>query len=80
MAVGLAWIFEPRTVERDNRRGTEVAKLDGVRAFLEQQDKRRLIEMILGEALDNERFCERLLEVAGTNPSARQPNNSALRG
>ncbi len=47
---------------------TGVVKLDGVCAFLERQDMRKLIEIILRDALDNERLCESLLlEVARAN-------------
>lgn len=60
VAVGLALISEG---------DTGVVKLDDVRAFLERQDTRKLIEIILRDALDNERLCESLLlEVAWANP------------
>lgn len=60
VAVGLAWISEINT---------GITKLDDVRALLERHEKRKLIEIILREALDNERLCERLLlEVARANP------------
>jgi uncharacterized Zn finger protein len=60
VAVGLALISEG---------DTGVVKLDDVLAFLERQDKRKLIEIILRDALDNERLCESLLlEVARANP------------
>jgi uncharacterized Zn finger protein len=65
VAVGLAWL-----AERQARRGSaaggyeDIIRLDGARAFLEKQDKHVLVEMILREALDNERACERLIEAA----------------
>jgi uncharacterized Zn finger protein len=69
VAVGLAWL-----AERKDRTGggtvghAGITSLDGAREFLEKQDKAALVEMILREALDNERACERLIEAAHANP------------
>jgi uncharacterized Zn finger protein len=60
VAVGLAWLSE-----KQHGDGSGVIRLDDVSAFLSGQDKSRLVEMILYEALDNERLCERLLLEAG---------------
>ena len=67
VAVGLAWLAlrEAQNVSGEGHGG--IAGLSGARAFLEQQDKATLVEMILHEALDNERACERLIEAARTN-------------
>jgi uncharacterized Zn finger protein len=65
VAVGLAWL-----AQRDAQTGSGeghaagIAGLNGARAFLEKQDKAALVEMILREALDNERACARLIEAA----------------
>ena len=68
VAVGLAWLAQ-RKAQKGSGEGyaAGIAGLNGVRAFLERQDKAALVEMILREALDNERACERLIEAARTN-------------
>lgn len=65
VAVGLAWLAQRKAQNGSGDRG--ITGLDGARAFLEKQDKAALVEMILHEALDNERACERLIEAARTN-------------
>jgi len=67
VAVGLAWLAEREAKNRSGEGHTGIAGLNGARAFLEKQDKATLVEMILREALDNERACERLIEAARTN-------------
>jgi uncharacterized Zn finger protein len=68
VAVGLAWL-----AQRDARSGKGavgyegIARLNNARAFLEKQDTAVLVEMILREALDNERACERLIEAVQTD-------------
>lgn len=71
VAVGLAWLAEPKSQAGSGSEGFRagIVRLDGARAFLEKQDKSELVELILREALDNERACERLIEAAHTNPS-----------
>jgi uncharacterized Zn finger protein len=67
VAVGLAWLAL-REAQHGSGNGRDgIAGLNGARAFLEKQDKATLVEMILHEALDNERACERLIEAARTN-------------
>lgn len=64
VAVGLAWISRGQS-RRDERDGTIVINLNDARTFLERQDKRTLVEMLLRAALDDERMCERLALEAG---------------
>ncbi len=64
VAVGLAWLASPKARIRSgavNDAGG-IASLNGAREFLAKQDKPALVEMILREALDNERACQRLVE------------------
>ena len=73
VAVGLAWLAsrEPQTGSVAGEHS--IVKLNDARAFLEAQDKAVLVEMILREALDNERACERLIEAVHTDsPSSPQ--------
>jgi uncharacterized Zn finger protein len=64
VAVGLAWISKAQGRQGD-KGGAGVMDLNDVRVFLEQQDKRSLVEMLLRAALDDEGMCERLLLEAG---------------
>jgi uncharacterized Zn finger protein len=67
VAVGLAWLAQ-RDAQKGSGEGLAgISGLNGARAFLEKQDKATLVEMILREALDNERACERLIEAARAN-------------
>jgi uncharacterized Zn finger protein len=69
VAVGLAWLEETEAKGKRGRTGSSVATMDDVRALLEQQDKSRLVELLLNEALENESLRERLLlETARLNP------------
>ena len=71
VAVGLAWLAEREDRERSGTVGDAgIASLNGAREFLEGQEKAALVEMILREALDNERACERLIEAAHANSPA----------
>jgi uncharacterized Zn finger protein len=69
VAVGLAWLAqrEARTGGGGAGGHEGIASLNGAREFLEKQDKAVLVEMILREALDNERACERLIKAAREN-------------
>ncbi len=75
VAVGLAWLAlrGPQNGGGEGDAGG-IAVMNGARAFLEKQDKATLVEIILREALDNERACERLVEAARTDspPSSKQ--------
>jgi len=68
VAVGLAWLAERGSQAGSGAGGHRagIARLGGVRAFLEKQDKSSLVELIVREALDNERACERLIEAMHT--------------
>ena len=67
VAVALARIEESGG-KRDKSKKS-AATLEDVRAFLEQQDKDRLVEMLLNEALESDGLRERLfLETARMNP------------
>ena len=68
VAVGLACLAERATQNRSSAGGHSagITTLDGARAFLEKQNKTALVELILREALDNDRACERLIEAAHT--------------
>lgn len=69
VAVGLAWLEETEAKGKRGRTGSSVATMEDVRALLERQDKSRLVEMLLNEALENESLRERLLlETARLNP------------
>lgn len=67
VAVGLAWLAQRKAQKGSGEGHTGIASLNSARAFLEEQDKATLVEMILREALDNERACERLIEAARTH-------------
>ena len=68
VAVGLAWLAQRDARTGDDAGGHEgIANLNDARAFLEKQNKTVLVEMILREALDNERACERLIEAVQAN-------------
>jgi hypothetical protein len=76
VAVGLAWLAqrEARTTGGGSSSAAVgdaegVSSLNGAREFLEGQEKTVLVEMILREALDNERACARLIEAAQTHSS-----------
>ena len=79
VAVGLAWL-----AEREARKGggtvgpTGIDGLNGAREFLEKQDKAALVEMILHEALDNERACERLIEATQADSPSSSKRKSQL--
>ena len=69
VAVGLAWIGENRETSKRGRARKSAATMDDVRAFLDRQDKNKLIEMLLNEAMENDSLRERLfLETARMNP------------
>lgn len=69
VAVALAWIEESAGKGSKGAAGKSAATLEYVRAFLEQQDKGRLVEMLLNEALESDGLRERLfLETARMNP------------
>jgi uncharacterized Zn finger protein len=71
VAVGLAWLAEQKNRKRGGSVGDAgIVSLNGAREFLESQEKAVLVEMILREALDNERACERLLEAAHADSPA----------
>ena len=71
VAVGLAWLAqrEARTTSGSSAAGEGISSLNGAREFLERQDKTVLVEMILREALDNERACARLIEASQIHSS-----------
>ena len=71
VAVGLAWLALREAQNGGGEGGAGIARLNGARAFLEKQDKATLVEMVLREALDNERACERLVEAARTEDLPR---------
>ena len=66
VAVGLAWLASHEAQNGSGEGRAGIASMNGARVFLEKQDKAALVEMILREALDNERACERLIEAART--------------
>jgi uncharacterized Zn finger protein len=69
VAVALAWIEESRGKGKRGKSKKSAATLEDVRAFLEQQDKGKLVEMLLNEALESDSLRERLfLETARMNP------------
>jgi len=69
VAVALAWIEESGGKSKRGKSKKSAATLEDVRAFLEQQDKGRLVEMLLNEALESDSLRERLfLETARMNP------------
>lgn len=69
VAVALAWIEESAGKGGKGAAVKAAATLEDVRAFLEQQDKGRLVEMLLNEALESDGLRERLfLETARMNP------------
>jgi uncharacterized Zn finger protein len=69
VAVALAWIEESRGKDKGGKSKKSAATLEDVRAFLEQQDKGKLVEMLLNEALESDSLRERLfLETARMNP------------
>jgi len=69
VAVALAWIEEPGGKGKRDKSKKSAATLEDVRAFLEQQDKGKLVEMLLNEALESDSLRERLfLETARMNP------------
>jgi uncharacterized Zn finger protein len=69
VAVALAWIGELGGAGKKSKAKKTAATMEDVRAFLERQDKGRLVEMIFNEALENDSLRERLfLETARMNP------------
>lgn len=69
VAVALAWIEQSAGTGNKGTARKSAATLEDVRAFLERQDKDRLIEMLLNEALESDGLRERLfLETARMNP------------
>lgn len=69
VAVALAWIEESVGTGKKSKAKKSAATMEDVRAFLERQDKGRLIEMLLNEALESDSLRERLfLETARMNP------------
>jgi uncharacterized Zn finger protein len=69
VAVALAWLEEPGGKGKRDKSKKSAATLEDVRAFLEQQDNGRLVEMLLNEALESDSLRERLfLETARMNP------------
>src|ERR1043165_4156930 len=69
VAVALAWIEESGGKGKRDKSKQSAATLEDVRAFLEQQDKGKLVEMLLNEALESDSLRERLfLETARMNP------------
>jgi uncharacterized Zn finger protein len=78
VAVGLAWIEEKEEKVKSGKARRSATSMDDVRAFLERQDKSRLIEMLLNEALESDGLRERLLlETARVNPE--RPNLATYR-
>ncbi len=69
VAVALAWLEESRGEGKKSASKKPAATMEDVRTFLERQDKGRLIEMLLNEALESDSLRERLfLETARMNP------------
>lgn len=70
VAVGLAWLTEAgRGKGKRGKAKKSAATMDDVRTFLERQDKSKLVEMIMHEAMENDRLREQLfLETARMNP------------
>jgi len=69
VAVALTWIEESGGKGKRAKSKKSVVTLEDVRAFLEQQDKGKLVEMLLNEALESDSLRERLfLETARMNP------------
>lgn len=61
VAVGLAWDAESRGTGESGKARKPSNTMDDIRAFLTRQDKSKLVEMLLREALENEGLRERLL-------------------
>jgi uncharacterized Zn finger protein len=71
VAVALAWIEEAGEKSKHGTSVKPAVTMENVHAFLEQQDKGRLVEMLLNEAMENESLRERLfLETARMNPAS----------
>ena len=69
VAVALAWIDEAGGKDKKNKTRKSAATMEDVHAFLAGQDKGRLVEMLLNEALESDSLRERLfLETARMNP------------
>jgi uncharacterized Zn finger protein len=69
VAVALAWIEESGGKGKKKSTKKSAATMEDVRAFLEEQDKGKLVEMLLNEALESDSLRERLfLETARMNP------------
>ncbi|MCA1592546.1 MAG: SWIM zinc finger family protein [Acidobacteria bacterium] len=69
VAAALAWIEESGGKGKRGKPKKSAAMMEDVRAFLEQQDKGKLVEMLLNEALESDSLRERLfLETARMNP------------
>lgn len=69
VAVGLAWIEEVGGKSKSGAALKSAATMDDVRVFLERQDKNKLVEILLNEAMESDSLRERLfLETARMNP------------
>jgi uncharacterized Zn finger protein len=69
VAVALAWLVSNAEQVGPSRQKRQSSG-DNLRSFLEQQEKKKLIEIVLLEASENTRFRDRLsLEAARSNPS-----------
>jgi uncharacterized Zn finger protein len=70
VAAGLAWLDEGRAGEAGGKRGAKPSvTMDDVREWLAGQGNRALVEMIMDQAMDDERLRQRpLLKAAKTRP------------
>lgn len=78
VAVGLAWVAEAEGEDGAGGARKPTSVMGDLRAFLDRQDKSRLVELLLREALEDEGVRERLLlEAARANPG--RPDVDAYR-
>ncbi|MBI2218961.1 MAG: SWIM zinc finger family protein [Candidatus Rokubacteria bacterium] len=62
VAVGLAWLEHERAPAEGSKKAARPAvTMDDVRAFLAGQDKNALVDLLMEQALDDERLRQRLL-------------------
>lgn len=70
VAVGLAWAAESKSAGQSGEPRKSAGTMDDLRAFLHRQEKGRLVETLLREALEDEDLRERLLlEAAREDPA-----------
>lgn len=78
VSVGLKWLDGREISSSKTKSGESLATMDDVKKYLDQQEKKELVDMLLEQAVEDDRLRERLL-MKSTQGSGKNLNLSIFR-